>query len=91
MLSFLPSSSEVDIRWREIVQALMVALVIIMLDEERELLFELPREIIAVQEDPVLERLMPPLDFPLCLGMVGGPADMLYFLYSSHSARPSEK
>ncbi len=46
------SSSEVDIRWREIVQALMVALVIIMLDEERDLLYEFPREIIVVQENP---------------------------------------
>ena len=46
------STSEVDISRREGVEALMQALVVIVCDEGGDLLLELTREIIIVQQDP---------------------------------------
>ena len=69
------SSSEVDIRRREIVQALMQAFVVIVFDEGRDLLLEFPRQIVIVQEDPVFQCLMPTLDLTLRLRMIGRAAD----------------
>ena len=74
------SSSEVDIRRREIVQALMRAFVVIVFDEDRDLHFEFPRQIVIVQEDPVFQCLMPTLDLTLRLRMIRRAADMIDFL-----------
>ena len=73
------SSSEVDIRRREVVQALMQAFVVISFDEGGDLLLKLSRKIIIVQKDPILQCLMPTLDLPLCLGMIRRTTDMLDF------------
>jgi hypothetical protein len=48
------SSSEVDIRRREVVQALMQTFVVISCDECGDLLLKLLRKIIIVQKDPAL-------------------------------------
>ena len=62
------TAPEVDIGGREVIQALVVAPVVVVLDEDAELGFEITRQIIVLQQDPVLEGLVPALD--LALGMV---------------------
>ena len=49
----------------------MVAVVVVVLDEAPNLRFEITGQVIVLQQYPVLERLMPPLDLALGLGMIG--------------------
>ena len=60
---------EVDIGGREVIQALVIAPVVVVLDECGELGFEITGQIIVLQQDPVLEGLVPALDLALGLGM----------------------
>ena len=64
---------EVDIGGREVIQALVVAPVVVVLDEGAELGFEVTGQIIVLEQDPVLEGLVPALDLALGLGMVSVP------------------
>ena len=67
---------EVDIGEREVIQALMVAPVVVVLDEGAELGFEITGQIIVLEQDTVLQRLVPALDLVLGLGMVRCATDM---------------
>ena len=49
---FIPS--EVDVRRRDVVQALMVALVVVVIDEGFDLRFEITRQEVMFQQDAVL-------------------------------------
>ena len=49
------TAPEVDIGGREVIQALVVAPVVVVLDEDAELGFEITRQIIVLQQDPVLD------------------------------------
>jgi hypothetical protein len=69
--------SEVDIGRREIAQALVIAGMVVMVDEGGDLAFEIAGQVVMLEQDAVLERLMPALDFTLGLRMVGRSADML--------------
>ena len=64
------AAPEVDIGGREVIQALVVAPVVVVLDEGAELGFEITGQIIVLEQDPVLQRLVPALDLALGLGMV---------------------
>ena len=70
--------SKIDVGGREIVEALVISGVIISLDESGDLPFEISRQIVMLQQDAVLERLMPALDLALRLRMVRGSADVLH-------------
>jgi len=70
------AAAEVDIGRCEIVEALVIAPVIVVVDERPDLGFEIARQVVVLQEDPVLEGLMPALDLALGLRMVGGTADV---------------
>ena len=59
------TAPEVDVGRGEIVDALVVAVVIVVVDEGRDLGFEITGQEVIVQQDAVLEGLMPPLD--LCV------------------------
>ena len=72
------SAAEVDIGWREITQALMIPVVIVMVDEDLDLRLKIAWEEVVFQEDAVLQGLVPTLDFALGLGMIGGAANMLH-------------
>ena len=67
------AAPEVDIGGREVIQALVVAPVVVVLDEGAELGFEITGQRIVLQQDPVLEGLVPALDLALGLGMGGAP------------------
>ena len=58
----------------------MVALVVVVFDEAPDLRFEIARQVIVLQQYPVLERLMPTLDLVLDLGMIGCAAGMIHAL-----------
>ena len=61
-------TSEVDIGWCDVFQALVISLVIVMIDEGFDLVFEIAGQEIVFQQDPVLQSLMPTLDLALRLG-----------------------
>ena len=73
-------SAEVDVGRREVVDALMIADVIVVLDEGVDLPFEISGQIIVVEQNAVLQGLVPALDLSLGLGMIRGAAHMLHAL-----------
>ena len=44
-------ATKVDIGWRDIVEALMISLMVVILDESADLLFEIPWQIGVFQQD----------------------------------------
>ena len=69
--------AEIDISRGQVVQALVVAPVVIVLDECLNIGFKRAWQIVIFQQDAVLYGLMPALDLALRLGMGGRAADML--------------
>ena len=69
---------KVDISGREIAQAFVIALMIVVLDEGIDLGFEIAGQIVIFQQYPVLQGLVPSLDLALGLRMVGSATDMLH-------------
>ncbi len=74
------ASSEVDVSGREVLQALVIATVIVMLDEGVNLLREIARQIVVFQQDAVLEGLMPALDLALGLRMIWRATHVIHLL-----------
>ena len=72
------AAPEVDVGGCEIVEALVIAAMIISLDEGSDLRFEIAWQEVVLQEDAVLERLVPTLDLALGLRMQWRPADMIH-------------
>jgi hypothetical protein len=62
-------STEVDIGWRQVLQAFVVAAVIVVLDEAGDPGLEVTGQVIVLEQDTVLERLVPALDLALGLRM----------------------
>ena len=56
------AASAVDVGGREIVQALVIAAMIVVIDEGADLRLQVARQIIIFEQDAVLERLMPALE-----------------------------
>src|SRR5271167_1425676 len=73
-------SSKIDVSGREVVDALVIADVVIMLDEGVDLLLEIAGQIIVVEQNAVLQGLMPTLDLSLGLWMIRGAAYVLHVL-----------
>ena len=71
----LGGSTEVDIGWGHVVQALVVAGMVVVADEGRDLPLQLTRQMVVVEQDAVLERLVPAFDLALRLRMVRRAAD----------------
>lgn len=74
------SPSEVGIGRRYVVQAFMVALVVVVLDEGLDLNLVVAGQEVVLQQDAVLERLMPPLDLALGLRVERRTAHMAHAL-----------
>ena len=58
-------SSEVDVGRGKIVEALVIAGMVVMSHESRDLTIEIAGQVIVLEQDAVLERLMPALDLAL--------------------------
>ena len=71
-------SPEVDVCGREVVQALVIALVVVVIDEHLDLDLEVCWKEVIVQQDAVLQGLMPTLDLALCLRVIGCAADVFH-------------
>ena len=65
------AASEVDVGRRQVLQAFVVATVIVVIDEAIDVPFEVARQVVVVEQDAVLERLMPALNLALGLRMIG--------------------
>ena len=71
-------SPEVDIGGREVAQALVITAVIVVLDEGLDLSLEVARQVVVLQQDSVLQGLVPTLDLALGLRMIRRAADVLH-------------
>ena len=71
-------AAELGVDGRDVAEALVLAVVVIVLDESADLAFKVPRQIIVFQQDAVLQRLMPAPDLALCLRVVRRATDMLH-------------
>ena len=54
----------------------MIAPVVVVIDEPADAAFKIARQVVVLQKDAVLERLMPALDLALRLRMVGRAANV---------------
>ena len=72
---------EVDIGGRQVSEALVVALVVVVVGEGGDLPLQVARQEVMFEQDAVLHGLMPALDLALGLGMMGRAADMLHALF----------
>lgn len=70
--------AEVDIGGREVLQALVVAAVIVVLDEVANVGFEIAGQVVVFQLDAVLQGLVPALDLALGLRMVRCSSDVAH-------------
>ncbi len=70
----LPAAT-VDVGGRQVAEALMIAGLVVMLDEGCDLPFEILRQIVVFQQDAVLQGLVPALDLALCLRVIGRAAN----------------
>ena len=86
-------ASKIDVSRREIAQALVIAGMVVMVDEGGDLAFEIAGQVIMLEQDAVLERLMPALDFALGLrelcGKVGDGVNQAADLISATASIPS--
>jgi hypothetical protein len=73
---------EVDVGGGEIVEAFVIGLMVVALDEGCDLGFEIAGEEVVLQQDAVLEGLMPTLDLALGLGMHWSATDMAQPVHS---------
>lgn len=74
------ATPKVDVNRGEIVEALVVAAVVVMLDEGGDLLLEIARQEVVSEENAVLQRLVPAPDLILGLGMARRTAGVLHAL-----------
>ena len=74
------ASAEVDVGWCQIADGLVVTLVVVVIDEGLDLSLQVAGQIVVLEQDAVLERLVPALDLALRLGMQRRPADMVHAL-----------
>jgi hypothetical protein len=58
-------SAEVGVSRREVVDALVIADVIVVIDEGPYLPFKVARQVVIVEQDAVLQRLVPAFDLSL--------------------------
>ena len=64
-----PVSAEVDVGGRQVLEAFVVAPVIVVLNEAHDLGLEIARQVIVLEQNAVLERLVPTFDLALGLRM----------------------
>ena len=74
------AASEVDIGRSKVLQALVVAPVIVMIDEGVDLQPEITGQVVVFQQDAVLQGLMPALDLALGLRVIWRTSNMVHLL-----------
>jgi len=74
-------ASEVDVSRGKIAQALVIAAMVVVVDEGVDPGFQVARQIIVLKQDPVLERLMPALDLALRLRVARRAAHVTHIAF----------
>ena len=72
------TSAVIDVGGCQVAQALVVAVVVVVIDECADLTFEIPGQEVVFQENPVLHGLMPPFDLSLGLGVMWCTPHMIH-------------
>jgi hypothetical protein len=70
------AAPEVDVSRCQIADSLMVTLVVVVIDEGVDLGLEITGQVIVLEQDAVLQGLVPALDLALGLGMEGRAPDV---------------
>ena len=65
------TTSKVDVGGCQVLQALVIAPVIVVLDEAADVVVEIARQIVVLKQDAVLKGLVPAFDLALRLRMIG--------------------
>ena len=74
------TAPEVDIGWGEVLQALVIASLVVVLNERVDLLAEITGQVVVFQQDAVLQGLVPSLDLTLSLRVIWSAAHMVHLL-----------
>ena len=82
-----PVPAEVDVGGGEVAEAFVVAAVVVAFDEGANAGFEIAWQVVVLEQDAVLQGLVPTLDLALGLRMVRCAADVSHPLVESQSAR----
>ena len=72
------AAPEVDVGGCEVAEALVIAVVIVVLDEAPDVGFEIARQVVVFEQNAVLQGLMPALDLALGLGMMRHTANVIH-------------
>jgi hypothetical protein len=72
------AATEVDIDRGEIAQALVVALMVVVVDEGFDLRLEITGQVVVPEQDAVVQGLVPALDLALDLRTAGRAADLAH-------------
>ena len=68
---------EVGVSGRDIAEALVIAVVVVMIDEGADLRFQVARQIVVLQQNTVFHGLVPTLDLALGLRVIRGAPDVV--------------
>ena len=74
------AAPQVDVGRSEVLQALVIAAMVVMLDEGIDLLPEIAGQVVVFQQDAVLQGLVPALDLALGLRVIWCTANMVHLL-----------
>ena len=74
-------TSKVDVCGSDIFQALVIAVVVVVIDEDSDLLFQIAWQVVVFQKNAVLYGLVPAFDLTLSLWMEWSATNMLHFLF----------
>jgi hypothetical protein len=69
---------EVGVGWRSVLEALVIASMVVVLDEAGVLDLRAAKQVIVFQKDTVLQGLVPALNLALGLGMHGSAPDIAH-------------
>ena len=76
----------VDVRGSDVVQALVIAVIVVVIDKDTDLLLQIAWQVVVFQENAVLHGLVPAFDFTLCLRMEWSVANVFHlFLFHPFS------
>ena len=77
---------EVDVRGSDVVQALVIAVIVVVIDKDSDLLLQIAWQVVVFQKNAVLHGLVPAFDFTLCLRMEWSAANVFHlFLFHPFS------
>ena len=73
-------ASEVDVCRSDVVQALVIAVIVVVIDKDTDLLLQIAWQVIVFQKNAVLHGLVPAFDFALGLRMEWSAANVFHLL-----------